>query len=142
MKRTEFLKEMKIGFGDTIKALLHPVIEEDVDKLSMAAYKAIGIKWYDLSAEEDLQNGIEQRFISGQPIIVLVEERNTQAFSGICPVCSHLLIFTPLYSTGKCLICDKEYNFITKEGSLDYTDLPVKKEKGRVYVGISNTKQD
>ncbi|WP_210365062.1 hypothetical protein [Bacillus sp. REN3] len=137
MKRTEFFKEMKNGFGETLRAICSPVIEEDFEKLSLAADRAMRIRWHYLSEENDLKEGVEQRFISGQPILVLVDERNMQAISGICPVCSNLLAFTPLYATGKCLICEKEYNFGAKKGSLVYTELPTKFENGKVYVGMS-----
>lgn len=138
MKRMDFLKEMGSSFGKTLKSIYHPIVEDDVEKLSKAAQQALGIKWHLLSIENEVKQGIEQKFISGKPVIIIQKPKgNVQALSGICPVCSNLLVFSSLYSTGKCLICEKEYNFITMTGNLEYTVLPVKLKEERLFVGLS-----
>lgn len=138
MKREEFLKEMGFSLGKTLKSIYHPFVEEDVEKFSKAAHHALGIKWHFLSGENELKVGIEQKFISGKPVIVYKNhEGNVQVLSGICPVCSNLLVLSSLYSTGKCLICEKEYNFITRKGNLEYNEMPFKQENDRLFIGIS-----
>ena len=138
MKRMEFLKEMSSSLGKTLKSIYHPMVEDDVEKLSKAAQQALGIKWHFLSIKNEVKQGVELKFISGKPIIIVQTPKgNMQAISGICPVCSNLLVFSSLYSTGKCLICEKDYNFITMTGHLEYTVLPVKLEEERLFVGLS-----
>lgn len=140
MKRNEFLKEMSSSFGKTLKGIWQPMIEEDVVKLTNAAHQIMGVKWHYLCRNADLQAGIEQKFISGKPILVIKnQDGNVQTLSGICSVCSNLLIYTALYSTGKCLICEKEYNFNQQQGTLIYTELPLKYDQDKIYVGIGST---
>lgn len=140
MKRTEFLKVMSSSLGNTLKGICQPLIEEDVIKLADAAYQVLGVKWHFLCEITDLQAGIEQRFISGKPILVIKNQNgNVQTLSGICSVCSNFLVYSPLYSIGKCLICEKEYNFNHQNGTLDYTELPLKYDRNKIYVGIGST---
>lgn len=139
MKRDEFLKEMGYSLGKTLKGIWQPMIEDDVVKLTDVAHHVLRYKWYFLSNKGELSAGIEQKFISGKPILVVSDQKgNLQVLSGICPVCSNLLVFSPLYSTGKCLICEKEYNFVTRQGSLVFAELPIKQDQLSIYIGISD----
>jgi hypothetical protein len=140
LKRSEFLKEMSSSLGKTLKALYGPSVEEKADKLGNAADKFLRISWHYLIEMDGLKEGIEQRFFLDRPILIVYRERDVQVICGICPVCSNLLAFSSLYATGKCLICEKEYNFQTKLGNLEYKELPIKMEKGKIYLGMTRSK--
>lgn len=138
MKRNEFLKEMGSSLNKTLKAIYHPFAEDDVEKISNVADKAIGIRWHYLSSSVELTNGFEQRYISGKPVLIVSIDRNIRAFSSVCPVCSNLLAFSALYSTGKCFICEKEFNILNQEDVLEFNEFPVKEDKGRIFIGFTN----
>ena len=140
MRRGDFFKEM----GSSILQTIKPFINEDLEKLEAAADKALGITWLPLMKENDneLTSKLEMRFFAGKAIIVTRNGTNMQAMDGVCPVCSNIIILTALYSSGKCLNCQKEYNFKTQTGDLQLEELPLKRNNGTYFIGFQrNLKQ-
>lgn len=138
MNRLHFLKEMKRGLLETVKSVYEPIVADDLEKLERAADKALGLKWVYLTNEASLSNYVEQKFIEGKPIIICNEGVDVRAYSGICPACSNLLVLSTLYSTGKCLYCEKEYHFKEKSGDLRLTSYPTKKMTDDYYIGLAS----
>lgn len=136
MKRSDFLKEMGNSLFQTIKSVYEPFIQEDLEKVAMAAEQLLEIKWVPLINDVDTALQLEIKFMEDRPIIISRHERNIQVMDGICPVCSNLIVVTTLYSTGKCLKCEKEYNFKTKQGQLKLNALPLKFSDQMIYIGI------
>lgn len=135
--RRDFLKEMKQGLFATLKTVYEPFVEDDLKKLEETTDRMLGIEWSFLCSDKQQQvEKLSQFYINGKPIIVIHEQGNIQAVSGVCPECSTLLHLTPLFSTCKCLNCEKEYNFQTRTGTLTFTELPITKKNNDYYVGI------
>jgi nitrite reductase/ring-hydroxylating ferredoxin subunit len=137
MKRGDFLKEMGNSLFQTIK----PFINEDLEKFEEAADRALGITWLPFMKETEIYPELEMKFIAGKPIIVTRNGANMQAMDGVCPVCSNIIILTALYSSGKCLNCQKEFNFKTQSGELHLESLPTKRKDGMHFIGIQRDKK-
>ncbi|XJZ25871.1 hypothetical protein ACF5W4_10695 [Bacillota bacterium Lsc_1132] len=141
MNRMEFLKEMGSGLFQTVKSAYEPFFVEDLVKIEEAADRALGITWLPVMNENVPVVNLEMKFIAGRPIIISRLGTNIQATSGICPVCSNIINVTALYSSGKCLNCEKEYNFKTNEGDLKLEILHLKVKDQTVFVGVQRHKK-
>lgn len=141
MRRGDFIKEMGNSLFQTVKSVYEPFLHDDLEKVEVAADRALGITWVPLMAKNEANLILETKFIEGKPIIVANQGANMQAMSGICPVCSNIIIVTVLYSTGKCLNCEKEYNFKMQQGELQLESLPIKLKDQMYYVGFQRQKK-
>lgn len=141
MKRIDFLKEMSNSLLQTVKNAYEPFIRDDIERVEEVADKALGISWLPLMREDEISSTLEMRFIEGKPIIVSRNHTNMQVMSGICPVCSNIINVTALYSKGKCLNCEKEYNFSTNQGDLELDQLPIKMKDQMIYIGFQKHKK-
>lgn len=138
VKREEFFKEMTTGLIKTLKTVYEPFVEDDLKKLDKTTSRLLGIKWvYFCSVVKRLEK-VNQFYINGTPIIIFQEERNMRAISGICPECSNLLTLSVLFSTCKCLNCEKGFNFLNNEGDLTLFELPLTRRNDGYYVGLKN----
>jgi hypothetical protein len=141
MKRGEFLKEMAGSLFHTAKSVYEPFLSEDLAKMEEAADRALGITWIPLMNKSELSAELDMKFLNGKPIILTQYDSNVHALDGICPECSNIIILTSLYSTGKCLNCQKDYNFKTLAGELKLHSLPLKLKENQYYVGIQKYKR-
>lgn len=132
MKRFDFFKEMGVSLFQTVKSAYEPFIEGDLEKIETAAERALGIIWIPLMKETDITTNLEMKFFQGKAIVVVRQEPNMQAWNGICPVCSYIITLSTLYSSGKCLNCQKEFNFKENNGDLQLQSLPLRK-KDQIY---------
>lgn len=136
MRRADFLKEMADSLVQTVKSVYEPFLSDDLEKVEVAADRALGITWLPLEKDNGGATDLEMKFIGGKPVIVIRNGTNMQAMNGVCPVCSNIIIVTALYSTGKCLNCQKEYNFITHTGELKLELYPIKIKDDTSYIGF------
>jgi hypothetical protein len=132
MKRLDFFKEMGEGFFQTVRSVYEPFIERDIEKFENASDMALGITWIPLMNVSDMNTNFEMKFFKGKAIIMVNHGTNMQAWNGICPACSHIITVSALYSCGKCLNCQKEFNFKTNTGELQLQALPLRK-KDQIY---------
>jgi hypothetical protein len=137
MRRSDFFKELGNSLFQTVK----PFIHDDLEKLEDAADRALGITWLPLLKEYEGYSELEMKFIGGKPVIVSRNGANMQAMDGVCPVCSNIIILTTLYSSGKCLNCQKEYNFKTQLGDLQLAELPIKRKEETYFIGFQRHKK-
>ncbi|MEH7299852.1 hypothetical protein [Neobacillus drentensis] len=136
MRRGDFIKEMGSSLFQTVKSVYEPFISEDLEKVESAADRALGIRWVPVIKESEPFSELELKFIGGKPVIVVRNGTNMQAMDGVCPVCSNIIILTTLYSSGKCLNCQKEYNFKTQSGELQLASFPIKRKEDIYYIGF------
>ena len=136
MRRVDFIREMTGSLFQTVKSVYEPFIGEDLEKVEIAADRVMGITWLPVIKEGDSSDDLEMKYIVGKPVIVARNGTNMQAFDGVCPVCSNIIIVTSLYSCGKCLNCQKEYNFKTFIGELKPKSYPIKKRNGTYFIGV------
>jgi hypothetical protein len=136
MDRKEFLKEMSSSLFQTVKNVYEPFIHDDLHKVEEVVDQTLGIKWVPLMSADDSNPKLEMKFMNGTPIIVIPDGANIHVLSGICHECSNIITVTTLYSTGKCLNCEKEYNFKTNQGDLALKTIPVKKKDHVIYIGF------
>ncbi|WHY75770.1 hypothetical protein QNH20_16770 [Neobacillus sp. WH10] len=136
MKRGDFLKEMAEGLFQTAKSVYEPFLSEDLGKVEAVADRALGITWHSFIKEQELYSDLEMRFFGGKPVIVYLNGTNMQAIDGVCPVCSNIIYLSTLYSTGKCLNCQKEFNFRTQSGDLQLGSYPLKRKNDTYLIGI------
>jgi hypothetical protein len=136
MKRLDFFKELGEGLFQTVKSVYDPFIEDDIEKFEHAADKALGLTWIPLMNVADMNTNLEMKFFQGKAIIIVNHGTNMQAWNGICPVCSHIITISTLYLSGKCLNCQKEFNFKTNIGELQLKPLPLKKRNQMYQVGF------
>lgn len=136
MKRLDFLKEMGDGLFQTVKSVYEPFIQRDLEKIEGAADRVLGITWIPLMKETEWISGLEMKFFQGKAVILVRQGMNIQAWNGICPVCSHIIILSTLYSSGKCLNCQKEFDFKTNTGELHLASLPLRKRDQIYLIGF------
>jgi hypothetical protein len=136
MRRGDFIKEMGNSIFQTVKSVYEPFIREDLEKVESAADCALGISWVPFIKESELFSELELKFIDAKPVIVIRNGTNMQAMDGVCPVCSNIIILTTLYLSGKCLNCQKEYNFKTQSGELQLASFPIKRKEEIYYIGF------
>ncbi|MBL4953849.1 hypothetical protein JK635_16820 [Neobacillus sp. YIM B02564] len=139
MNRAEFFKEMSNSLLQTVKSVYEPFISDDLEKVENAADRVLGITWYPLLEDRGQDPLLEMHYTAGKPIIVSRYGTNMQVFDGVCPVCSNIIMLSTLYSKGKCLNCQKEFNFNTGIGELKLYSLPVKYKQKMVYVGLQTS---
>lgn len=139
MRRGEFLKEMGSSLVQTMRSVYEPFLREDLEKVETVTDHILGVSWFPLRVSE-LTTELEMKFLCGIPVIVIRNGTNMQAMDGVCPVCSNIIHLTTLYSSGKCLNCQKEYNFKTLSGELQLTSLPIKQKEGFYYIGFQKLK--
>jgi len=137
MRRGDFLKEMADGLFQTVKSVYEPFLSGDLEKVEAAAERALGITWHPLMKEHELDVDIEMKFFNGKPLIISRYETSIQAINGVCPVCSNIIILSTLFSTGKCLNCQKEYDFKIQSGDLQLVSYPIKRKNGTYLIGIA-----
>jgi hypothetical protein len=135
VKRGDFFKEMGSSLFQTVKTVYEPFIHDDLEKIEGAADKVLGIHWVPVMQEYDNEE-LEMKFVGGKPIIVSRDGTNMWAVDGVCPVCSNIITLRTLYSSGKCLNCEKEFNFKTQTGDLKLEFLPVKQKDKTFFVGL------
>jgi hypothetical protein len=136
MKRGDFLKDIAGSLFQTVKSVYEPFLKEDLEKVEVAADLALGFTWLPLGKENAVCPELEMKFIAGKPVIVTRYGTNMQAIDGVCPVCSNIIIVTTLYSRGKCLNCQKEYNFKTHSGDLQLDSYPIKIKDDTYFIGF------
>lgn len=141
MYRKEFLKELGTSLFQTMKNVYEPFIHDDLQKVEEVMDQTLGIKWVPLMSADDSSSKLEMKFINGTPIMVIRDGADIHVLSGICHECSNIITVTTLYSTGKCLNCEKEYNFKTKQGELSLKTIPVKKKDHVIYIGFDKEKK-
>jgi hypothetical protein len=141
MKRGDFLKELGNSLFETVKSVYEPFIQEDIEKVGEAADRALGITWMPLMNDDEFSSDLDIKFIARKPIIISRNGTNMQAFDGVCPVCSNIIILSTLYSSGKCLNCQKEFNFKTMTGDLQLDLLPTKIKDYIYFVGLHRFKK-
>lgn len=137
MRRGDFIKEMGSSLFQTVKSVYEPFISEDLEKVESAADRALGIRWVPVIKESEPFSELELKFIGGKPVIVVRNGTNMQAMDGVCPVCSNIIILSTLFSTGKCLNCQKEYDFKIQSGDLQLVSYPIKRKNGTYLIGIA-----
>lgn len=137
MKRLDFFKEMGEGFFQTVKSVYEPFIQGDIEKIESAADKALGITWIPFLKESEWTSDLEMKFFNGKAVILARQGSNMQAWNGICPVCSQIITVTTLYSSGKCLNCQKEFDFMRNSGELPLTPLPLRKRDQIYQIGFA-----
>lgn len=137
MNRKEFFKELGGSLFKTVRSVYEPFLSDDLEKVEKVADRALGITWFPLMREDVTSPQLEIKFIEGRPIIVSRYGLDIQARSGICPECSNLIVVSPLYSSGKCLNCEKEFNFQTQAGDLQLDSFEVKKKDQMYFVGYA-----
>jgi hypothetical protein len=134
MKRLEFFKAMGDSLYQTVKTVYDPCIQSDIDKLEGAADLALGVVWIPIMKEAENADCLEMKFFQGKAILLVRQKSNMQAWNGICPVCSNLITLTTLYLSGKCLNCQKEYNFKTNTGDLQLRPIPIRRKKQMIEI--------
>lgn len=137
MRRGDFLKELGSSLFETVKSVYEPFLKDDLEKVEDAADRVLGITWVPVMTESEFSPKVEMKFVKGKPIIMAEYGTNMQAVDGICPVCSHIITLSTLYSSGKCLNCQKEFNFKTQTGELQLKTLPIKHKDHMYYVGYA-----
>lgn len=141
MRRGDFIREMAGSLFQTMKSVYEPIVSEDLEKVEVAADCALGITWHPFMQEQGTKHALELKFINGKPVIILSNGTNIRAMDGVCPVCSNIIIVTTLYSTGKCLNCQKEYNFKTQFGELKLQSYPIKCKDGIYFIGFQKVQR-
>jgi hypothetical protein len=141
MNRSDFLKELSGSLFQTVKSVYEPFLHEDLVKVEEAADRALGITWLPLMKKYELDSDLEMKYIASKPIIVSHNGTNMQAMDGVCPVCSNIIILTALYSSGKCLNCQKEFNFKSHSGELKLVSYPVKVKDETYFIGFQRNKK-
>lgn len=141
MNRSGFLKELGGSLFETVKTVYEPFIHGDFEKVEEAADRALGITWRPLMKKYGVSSELEMKYIDGKPIVVSGYGTKIRALDGVCPVCSNIIIVTALYSSGKCLNCQKEFNFKTQSGELLLLSYPIKVKDDVYYIGFQRNQR-
>ena len=136
MNRLEFLKEMKNSLFKTVQSACAPIVEEKIEKLDRSIDVLTQLQWWHVTNEARDTKTIETKYIDGQSILVVHEQKTIRAFNGTCPSCSHLLHVFQLDFACKCMNCDEDFSLTsTEKASLQ--EYPLKKREDGYYVGLT-----
>lgn len=141
MKRGDFIKVLGASLFDAVHSVYEPLVKEEADKVKNAAARVLGIQWLPMFLTDRKEAILEARYLHGKPVILSGNILELKAFSGICSDCSNIMTLIPPQSTVKCLYCGTEYNFLSCEGELSLSRLPVKKEEETWYIGFPQAKE-
>lgn len=139
MNRLEFLKELKKSLVDTVRYVSAPIVEEKMEKLDHSLDVLSQIQWWHVTNQVSESTKIEEKYIDGQSILLVHEDKKLRAFNGFCPSCNHLLHVFQMDSKCKCMNCEEEYSFMSNEGS-GLQEYPLKKSETGYYVGLKKKK--
>ncbi|WP_028552963.1 hypothetical protein [Paenibacillus sp. UNC451MF] len=133
MNRRDFFKEIKESLTVTLKEIMTPFIERDVEKLNLVAETFSGIRFYPVSfPNEDAP--FEEVLIRSEPIIVTRSHNVYLALSKKCPECGQLLHYLAYKGSFKCFVCeDREFTLTLPQSFVSFR---TKVDRGRLYVGI------
>jgi hypothetical protein len=138
MNRIDFLKEMKNSFGETIKGIFSPFLEEKVEKIDDATSILNGEKWSELPLlDTSTEWGVRDFYLGEDSFNLIIQGENIQAFKKQCPTCKGLLVITPFDKKAKCFMCDQSLSLVNFEGDLKVTRSEVKKRNDKWFVQIT-----
>ncbi|MDF2536953.1 MAG: Rieske (2Fe-2S) iron-sulfur domain protein [Bacillales bacterium] len=138
MDRIDFLKEMKNSFGETIKGIFSPFLEEKVEKIDDATSILSGEKWSELPPlDTSIEWGVRDFYLGEDSFNLIIQGENIQAFKKQCPTCRGLIVITPFDKKAKCFMCDQSLSLVNFEGDLKVTRSEVKKRNDNWFVQIT-----
>ena len=138
MDRIDFLREMKNSFGETIKGIFSPFLEEKVEKIDDATSILSGEKWSELPPlDTSIEWGVRDFYLGEDSFNLIIQGENIQAFKKQCPTCKGLIVITPFDKKAKCFMCDQSLSLVNFEGDLKVTRSEVKKRNDNWFVQIT-----
>ena len=138
MDRIDFLKEMKNSFGETIKGIFSPFLEEKAEKVDDATSILSGEKWSELpSLDTSIEWGVRDFYLAEDSFNLIIQGENIQAFKKKCPTCKGLIVITTFDKKAKCFMCDQSLSLVNFEGDLKVTMSEVKKRNDKWLVRIT-----
>lgn len=138
MKRSEFFTEMGRGLFRTVKEVTTPLISDDLDKLDSFMDDFIGVKWHDAGTIESFSSaGVHDLFLAGTAVAVINDGQKLKAYKKLCPCCQTMPQWISYEKKFKCMICEKVYDTAAENGELQLIKFPLKKEVGKLYIGLS-----
>ncbi|MFB6467290.1 Rieske (2Fe-2S) protein [Cytobacillus sp. Hz8] len=138
MKRSEFFSEMGKGLFRTVKEVTSPLIEDDLDKFDSIVDEIIGVKWVEAGNVESFSpEGVHDLYIAGKAIAIISDQQKLKAYQKLCPNCQAMPQWISYEKVFKCFNCEDLYHVETDEGSLQLKKFPLKKEAGKLFVGLN-----
>ena len=138
MYRIDFLKEMKNSFGETIKGIFSPFLEEKAEKVDDATSILSGEKWSELpSLDTSIEWGVRDFYLGEDSFNLIIQGEIIQAFKKQCPTCKGLIVITPFDKKAKCFMCDQSLSLLNFDGDLKVTMSEVKKRNDKWLVRIT-----
>ena len=138
MDRIDFLKEMKNSFGETIKGIFSPFLEEKAEKVDDATSILSGEKWSELpSLDTSIEWGVRDFYLGEDSFNLIIQGEIIQAFKKQCPTCKGLIVITTFDKKAKCFMCDQSLSLLNFDGDLKVTMSEVKKRNDKWLVRIT-----
>lgn len=135
MNRSDFLKEMKNSFGETLKGIFSPFIEEKVEQIDDASSILSGEKWSELPPiDTTIEWGVRDFYLAEESFNLVIQGENVQAFKKQCPTCKSLIMITAFDKKAKCFICDQSISLVNFEGDLLVTRAELKKRNDKWFI--------
>ena len=137
MNRAGFLKEMGRGFSDTVKGILAPFVEEQIDKIDDAANIITGRDYFPLPQVERGIWSLQDFFLAERSFYLIGQaDGRLCAISKLCSICGGMLTVISFDRTCKCLICDKSVSLESFEGELPVHELEIVERDDKLFVLI------
>ncbi len=137
MEREEFIKEMKEGFGETMKGVLSPYIEDKIEGLDDITSLLAGQKWHELPELSSKEEWHFREFHLGKNSFYLISQNGYHhGIKKQCPTCKSMITITTFDKRAKCFICDQSLSLEDFTGDLIVSKLKIEKKrrKWRVLV--------
>ena len=135
MDRNHFLKEMKSSFGETLKGIFSPFIEEKAEQIDDATSILSGEKWSELPPiDTSVEWAVRDFYLAEDSFNLVIQGENVQAFKKQCPTCKGLITITIFDKKAKCFICDQSLSLETFEGDLKVTRTEVKNRNNKWFI--------
>ncbi len=157
INRSEFLKEMKKSFSETMKGISAPFVEDKAEQIDDAASILLGKKKFELpdylelraqskvdGQEELLEHSpnlrskpiVKDVFLNENSFYLVIKDHLPRAIKKQCPTCKNILMITAFDQKCKCFFCDKSLSIESFEGDLSITELELIQRDGKWFVLI------
>lgn len=136
MNRLEFLKELKNSLIQTVQSACAPIVEEKIEQLDCSMDMLSQLQWWHVTNQISDTKVIETKYVDGQTLLLVHENKMLRVFNGICPFCSHLLHVFQTDFACKCMNCDEKFSLTSTEIGI-LQEYPIKKRSDGYYVGLN-----
>lgn len=138
MNRSEFFSKVKNDLKQTVKEIVSPLIEDDIEKIDTIIEKISNVKWYPLDYyNSDAKYEIHDIFLNNRFIGIYSNGHELKALDKECLECNSIVQWLSYKKEFKCFNCDTHYSIEDNNGDLKLRFYSLKEKNGKQFIAMS-----